>query len=51
MEDAPPGSRAAELLARVRVELDAATVAERRQVLRKLVRRLHPDQNPGKDGA
>ena len=50
-QDAPPGSPAAEILASVQRELAEAggSAPARRQVLRRLVRRLHPDQNRGKE--
>lgn len=43
-----PGSYAARLLEEVREELSRASgAAQRRSALRRLVRRSHPDQNPG----
>ncbi|CAK9090169.1 unnamed protein product [Durusdinium trenchii] len=51
VEDAPPGSPAGQLLQSVAAELEAETTSEgRRLLLRRLVRKLHPDQNRGKDG-
>lgn len=50
-QDAPPGSPAGQLLQSVAAELEAETTSEgRRLLLRRLVRKLHPDQNRGKDG-
>ncbi|CAL1158274.1 unnamed protein product [Cladocopium goreaui] len=51
VEDAPPGSPAAKILETVQRELAEAgsSSSARRQVLRRLVRRLHPDQNRGKE--
>ena len=50
-QDAPPGSPAAEILEKVQRELAEAgsSRSARRQALRRLVKRLHPDQNRGKD--
>ena len=51
-EDAPAGTPAAKLVESIKLELEDATAGgpkERRATLRKLVRRLHPDQNPGKE--
>ncbi|CAE7217531.1 nadsyn1 [Symbiodinium necroappetens] len=51
-EEAPPGTPAAKLVESIRLEIedaDAGGPQERRALLRKLVRRLHPDQNPGKE--
>ena len=50
-QDAPPGSPAAEILEKVQRELAEAgsSRSARRQALRRLVKRLHPDQNSGKD--
>ena len=52
-QDAPPGSPAAKILETVQRELAEAgsSSSARRQVLRRLVRRLHPDQNRGKETA
>eukprot|EP00434_Breviolum_minutum_P013366 symbB.v1.2.011777.t2/scaffold750.1/size323489/29 len=51
VEDAPPGSPAAEILEKVQRELAEAgsSRSARRQALRRLVKRLHPDQNRGKE--
>ena len=50
-QDAPPGSPAAKILETVQRELAEAgsSSSAKRQVLRRLVRRLHPDQNRGKE--
>ena len=51
-DEAPPGTPAAKLVESIKLELEDATAGgpkERRSLLRQLVRRLHPDQNPGKE--
>ena len=51
-EEAPAGTPAAQLVESIKVEVaDASAGGEKelRTVLRQLVRRLHPDQNPGKE--
>ncbi|CAE8623823.1 unnamed protein product [Polarella glacialis] len=52
LEMPAPGSPAAKLLADIRTELEQTSsgdAAAWRAKLRQLVRRLHPDQNPGKE--